>query len=291
VIGLVAGAVRVQVLTKNMCRERSVALAEAALAAAPRQGADAQGPAQHGAGTAGAPQDARAPPRPALAAHALGVLRGVCAEHPNPRRGYAAVAGRLLVPVLARAFAAAVGESGGREDGGPAAGAALSSDRASALWAARAAGADAEASPSAARGARAGGAAPAAAGAPPAAGARAHGSSAGAAGGAADAAEARLAAAGLGVLEAALLAPAHVPELASLCAAEAAADTAADAAAADAAAAPAPAAPARGGSPAARRERGRAPPRSYHWQLFQARAAGRTARAPLAAWAPPRRHQ
>ena len=275
-----------QVLTAGVCRKRSVALAETALAAAPRRAAAAQGCAQNEAGAAGQPRDLRAPPRPALAAHALDVLRGVCAEHPNPRRAYAAVAGRLLVPVLARAFAAQPAAAGrGDEDRDPDPGGALSGDWASAVWAAREAGA----LPSAARDTRAGGAAPAAAGGPPAPGARAGSSSAGPAAGAADAAEVRLAAAGLGVLDAALLAPAHVPELASLCAAEAAADAAADAAAADAAA-PAALAAASSDSPAGGRERGRAALRSYHWQLFQARATGRAARVPLAARAPSRRH-
>ncbi|KAK9837520.1 hypothetical protein WJX81_008387 [Elliptochloris bilobata] len=103
---------------------------------------------------------------------------------------------------------------------------------------------------------------------------RAGGRVAASAAAAAAAAESRLAAAALALVEAAVLAPAHVPELAGLCAAEAAAGAGEPPGCALVSGSPGKdvaggdmETDGKGGTGGARR--GALAPRSYHWQLFQ----------------------
>lgn len=196
--------------------------------------------------------------RPALAAHALGALRAVCAGHPNPRRVFAAIVGRLLVPVLGRAFSAARVDASGGSRAANVPGRAFDAIQAAVRTSTPAAGGQ-RAVPSANDGA-------------------AVGLVAGAASGAAEAAaEKTLVAACLALLEAVVFARVHVHDLAGLCAAAAAADAAAaapvsaGAAAADAAVPPAAtdAALEVGGAGSGVDRKLSHAPRSYHWQLFQ----------------------
>lgn len=214
----------------------SVSFAKAALAAAPTPGAagDPQGhePLPMGVRPAAVPAEGAfagpgaAPAGLALAAHALGALRSVCAAHPNPKRAFAAVVGRLLVPVLARAFAGAACTN-----------ADLGGERAADGW-----------DPGVDRRVAAGAAA-----------------------------EARLVGAGLALVNMVVFAPAHVPELAGLCAAEAAARARGPGetlsrvpGGSGAGGSGGSLAPGKGGDGCAVGDGGGAhAPRSYHWQLFQ----------------------
>ena len=219
----------------------SVSLAEAALAAAPVPGAagihPGPGPSPEGVRPAAVPAEGTsvgpgpASARHALAAYALGALRHVCAAHPNPRRAFAAVVGRLLVPVLARAFASSAcndvnsGSAHAADDVDP--------------------GVDKQVA-------------------------------------AGDVAlEPRLADAGLALVDAVVFAPAHVPELAGLCAVEAAAGAGfpgetlfgghgrSPAGGPGGSLAPGKRGDVSEGGGAAGAHAGASAPRSYHWQLFQ----------------------